>query len=328
MSRDNVLVTGANGFVGRALVAALARNNISVSAAIRQNTSIGTGNLVSAIPVYTIGNIGPQTDWTDALCDAHTIIHLAARVHIMEETAANPLTEFRRVNTLGTEHLAMAAVRAGVRRLVYVSSIKVNGETTATELFRESDVPNPTDPYAISKWEAEQALSRISGETGLEVVIVRPPLVYGPGVSGNFCALLRWVNRGVPLPLASIENRRSLIGLENFVDLLITCATHPKASGEVFLASDGENLSTPELLRRVALALAKPARLFSFPVPLLRAATTFLGQGAQFERLCGSLAVDSRKSREVLGWMPPFSVDEGLRSTAAWFLHSKAGARD
>lgn len=318
-----VLVTGANGFVGRALVATLARNNISVSAAVRQNNSAGARNLAPDFPVYAIGDIGPKTDWASALRATQTVIHLAARVHIMDETASDPLTEFRRINTLGTERLALAAVRAGVRRLVYVSSIKVNGEVTVTEPFRETDVANPTDPYAISKWEAEQALGRIAAETGLELVIVRPPLIYGPGVSGNFRALLKWVDRGVPLPLAAIENRRSLVGLENFVDLLMTCATHPGAAGEIFLTSDGEDLSASELLRRVARALAKPARLFSFPAPLLHAAATFLGRRAQCERLCGSLLVDSRKSREVLGWTPPFSVDDGLRSTAVWFLHTK-----
>lgn len=319
MSMGNVLVTGANGFVGRGLVAALACNNIGVSAAIRQNTSAGPGKFAPAFPVYAIGNIGPKTDWSDALYGVQTVIHLAARVHVMDETASDPLTEFRQVNTLGTEHLAMAAVRAGVRRLVYVSSIKVNGEATVTQLFRESDVPNPTDPYAISKWEAEQTLARIAAKTKLEIVVVRPPLIYGPGVGGNFRSLLEWIDRGIPLPLASVKNHRSLMGLENFVDLLMTCATHPNAGGEVFLASDGVDLSTPELLRRVARALTKPARLFSFPEPLLRATAAFLGKGNQCERLCGSLRVDSRKSREVLGWTPPLSIDDGLNNTATWF---------
>lgn len=322
MSMDKVLVTGANGFVGRALVAALTRNNIDVCSVIRRDNSTTTRGLAAGHPVYAIGDIGPKTDWAHALRGAQTVIHLAARVHIMRETTSDPLAEFRRVNTLGTERLAMSAVGAGVRRLVYVSSIKVNGEATVAEPFRERDVPNPTDPYAISKWEAEQALGRIAAETGLEIVIVRPPLVYGPGVSGNFRALLEWIDRGIPLPLASIENRRSLIGLENFVDMLITCATHPDAAGEVFLAADGEDLSTPELLRRVARALAKPTRLFSLPVPLLRAVTAFLGRGIQCERLCGSLVIDARKSREVLGWTPSLSVDDGLRSTAIWFLRT------
>lgn len=325
---SKVLVTGANGFVGRALVGALVRNNIDVSAVVRQDNSAITRNLTADLPVYAIGNIGPETNWAEALRGVQTVIHLAARVHVMHETTSNPLAEFRRINTFGTERLAVSAIRAGVRRLVYVSSIKVNGEATITEPFCASDAPNPNDPYAISKWEAEQVLGRIAAETGLEIVIVRPPLVYGPGVSGNFRALLKWVNRGIPLPLASIENRRSLVGIENFVDLLITCATHPSAAGEVFLVSDGEDLSTPELLRRVARALAKPTRLFSFPVPLLRAVTAFLGRGAQCERLCGSLVVDSRKSQEVLGWTPPLSVNDGLHNTAAWFLRTHTGATE
>lgn len=314
-----VLVTGGNGFVGRVLLAMLTHRGLDGRAAIRQRIDTGSDEIVSGVPTYRIGDIGPATDWSAALEGVDTVIHLAARVHVMKETAEEPLAKFRNVNTLGTIRLASIAAESGVRRFVYVSTIKVNGESTADRPFHETDAPCPTDPYALSKWEAEQGLSDISMKTGLEVVVVRPPLVYGPGVGGNFRTLLGWVARGVPLPFGSVDNKRSLVGVENLVDLLITCAVHPSAAGQVFLASDEDALSTPELLRRVARALEKPVRVVPFPVSVLRGVAMLLGKQAQCERLCGSLTVDASKACTVLGWRPPFSVDEGLKRTADWY---------
>lgn len=263
-----------------------------------------------------------MTDWSVALAGVTEVIHLAARVHVMRESAVDPYAEFYRTNVAGTERLARQAAEAGVRRLVYVSSIKVNGERTAGQPFRPEDKPQPEDAYAQSKLEAELVLKDISRNTGIEVVVVRPPLVYGPGVKGNFLSLLRVVQRGLPLPLASCDNRRSLVGLSNLVDLLTICTTHPAAAGQVFLAADGEDLSTPELLRRVARALGRNARLLPFPPVLLRLAARIAGRTGVYERLCGSLQVDTGKTHELLGWTPPHSVDEELARTARWFLAS------
>lgn len=318
------LVTGANGFVGRALLAALVRHDVDVRTAIRQRNGIGPDDFNTRDLTCRIGDIGPATDWSVALDGVQSVVHLAARVHVMKESAEDPQAEFRRVNTLGTARLATMAAQAGVRRLVYVSTIKVNGEATVDDPFREDDTPQPSDPYAVSKWEAEQALRRISAETGMEVVIVRPPLVYGPGVAGNFLVMLKWLERGIPLPLANINNRRSLVGLQNLVSLLTVCLTHPRAAGEVFLASDGEDLSTSELLRRTAQSLGKSAHLFPLPVGLLRTIAKVLGKSGVYERLCGSLVVNSSKAHRLLRWSPVSSVEDELRRTADWYLRREA----
>lgn len=256
-----------------------------------------------------VGNIDSFTRWEGAVSGVDTVIHLAARVHMMNDTSTDPLAEFRRVNTEGTLNLARQAAEAGVRRFIFLSSVKVNGETG---FFRESDVEDPQDPYAISKCEAEQGLRRIAAETGMAVVIIRPPLVYGPGVKANFQSLMRAVGKGVPLPLGAIDNRRSLVGIDNLVDLIVTCIDHPAAANETFLVSDGEDLSTPELVRRIARALGKPARLFPVSPALLKAAATLLGRREAVERLLSSLQVDISKTRDLLGWRPPVSVDAGL----------------
>ena len=300
VSGQKVLVTGANGFIGRALVAALVRDGVETCAALRRVNKATPGDFDARVPVHAVGDIGPATDWTPALKGVQSVVHLAARVHVMKENALDPLTEFRRVNTLGTLRHASMAAQAGVRRFVYVSTVKVNGEATTNMPFREDDRPCPSDPYSISKWEAEQGLRRIASETGMEIVIIRPPLVYGPGVGGNFLAILKWIYRGIPLPLASVRNQRSLVGLGTLVSLIVSCLSHPRAAGEVFLASDGEDLSTPELLRRVAHALGKRSRLFPFPVFLLHATARALGKDGVCERLCGSLKVDSGKARRLL----------------------------
>jgi len=236
----------------------------------------------------------------------------------MEDTAANPLDEFRRVNVQGTLNLARQAAAAGVRRFVFVSSIKVNGEMTQLgRPFTADDAPAPLDAYGVSKMEAEQGLREIALQTGMEMVIIRPPLVYGPGVKANFAAMMRWLRYGVPLPLGVIHNQRSLVSLENLVDLLVTCITHPAAANQTFLVSDGEDVSTTELLRRMGQAMGKPARLLPVPGSWLKLAAGLVGKGDVAQRLCGSLQVDISKTRELLGWVPPVSLDEGLRRAAA-----------
>ena len=270
----------------------------------------------------SIGDIGPETNWAEAVVDIETVVHLAARVHVFKERARNPLAEFRLVNVAGAERLARTAAAAGVRRLVYVSSIKVNGEHSHESSFTEADTPDPQDPYGLSKWEAEQTLLKVANDTGLEVVIVRPPLVYGPGVGGNFLRMMSWVNRGVPLPLGSIRNSRSLIYLGNLVDALVTCVHHPLAAGKSFLVSDGDDVSTPELIRRLAQAMGRRARLVSFPPALLRFAGLLTGNSAEVERLLSSLRVDISSIRRELEWSPSFSMGQGLRETVSWYFRS------
>lgn len=318
MTSGLVLVTGANGFIGRELCTSLGEHGCALRAAVREKSS--ANNLSKAFDVASVGVIGPHTDWAAALRDVETVVHLAARVHVLKEKAENPLAEFRRVNVAGTERLARMAVSAGVRRLVYMSSIKVNGERTSEAPFADTDAPGPQDAYGRSKLEAEQALFKIAEETGLEVVIVRPPLVYGPGVSGNFLRLMNLIDRGMPLPLGSICNSRSLVYLGNLVDALIICAIHPLAAHKIFLVSDGEDVSTPELIRRLAQAMGRHPRLVPFPPVLLRFASLLTGKLAEVERLLGSLRVDSSSIRRELEWIPTFSMEQGLRETAEWYF--------
>ena len=281
-----VLVTGANGFVGAALCDRLSEQGMVARAAARTGSSARNHSRI--VQTVEVGDIHAGTDWTTALADITHVVHLAARAHVMREVSRDPLADFRTVNTAGTVNLACQAAAAGVRRFIYVSTIKVNGERTSGRSFRADDNPQPEDAYALSKLEAELALKAISQQAGLEVTIIRPPLVYGPGVKGNFLSMLRVLRRGWPLPLASCDNRRSLIGLTNLVDLLEKCVTHPAAAGQVFLAADGEDLSMPELLRRVARALGRKARLLPFPPAMLRLAARISGRPGIYERLCGS----------------------------------------
>jgi nucleoside-diphosphate-sugar epimerase len=269
------------------------------------------------VRVCRLDDIGPDAQWAEALAGCEAVVHLAGRVHMMRDNAPDPLAAYRRVNTQGTLSLARQAAAAGVRRMVFVSSVKVNGEETGPHAaFSETDAPAPADPYGISKAEAESGLQALAAETGLEVVIVRPPLVYGPGVKANFLAMTRFLARGVPLPLGSVtRNRRSLVALDNLVDLMIRCLDHPAAANQVFLVADGEDLSTTELLRRTAMALGVRPRLIPVPVPVLMAGATLLGRRAVARRLLGSLRLDISKARRVLEWVPPVSVDEGLRRT-------------
>lgn len=303
-----ILLTGANGFVGSALSKTFLDSKINYLAAIR--TLDGKNNKSKKI---SVGDISSLTDWKLALKDIECVVHLAARVHFMNDTSVSPLSEFRRVNVEGTLNLALQAVAAGVKRIVYLSSIKVNGESTLpNSCFSSNDSVNPQDPYGISKWEAEQSLHQISAETGLEVVIIRPPLVYGPNAKGNFFSMVKWLERGVPLPFGSIDNRRSLVGLDNLCDLISRCVDHPAASGQTFMVSDGEDLSTTELLRRTAYALGVKPRLINVPQSLLEFGANLFGQEDLAQRLFGSLQVDISKTKELLNWTPPISVDEGL----------------
>jgi nucleoside-diphosphate-sugar epimerase len=312
------LVTGGSGFVGKPLCKELLGQGWQVVAAARSHYCQSPPGLEMAV----VGAIGGETNWTDALRGTDVVIHLAARVHIMRDEAADPLAEFRVVNVQGTLTLARQAAKAGVRRFIYLSSIKVNGEQTLPgQAFTEQDMPAPLDPYAISKYEAEEGLLKLAQQTGMEVVIIRPPLVYGAGVKANFLNMMRWLHKGVPLPFASINNRRSLVALDNLLDLIVVCLDHPAAVNQIFLVSDGEDLSTAELLHRMGVALGRPARLMPMPPSLLEAVAALLGKRDMAQRLCGSLQVDISKARTLLGWNPPISVDEGLRWTAQGFLH-------
>jgi nucleoside-diphosphate-sugar epimerase len=260
------------------------------------------------------GNLTLQTQWLDKLVDVHILVHLAARVHVMHDIETDPLIAFRAVNVEGTLNLARQAAAAGIKRFVFISSIGVNGFQSAVDKpFSESDQPKPHNAYALSKWEAEQGLMHIAAETGLEVVIVRPPLVYGFNAPGNFGSLMSAVQRGWPLPLGAVHNQRSLVGLDNLVDFIITCITHPQAANQTFLVSDGQDLSTTELVRGMAQAAGVPARLLPVPVWALQAGASLLGKGDAVQRLCGNLQVDISKARSLLGWVPSVSVEEGLR---------------
>lgn len=317
-----ILVTGATGFVGSALVRRLSVDGTlgPIKVAIRRadNADINQPTSVHSIQV---GDLIPTADWTAAFQGVEKVVHLAARVHIMNDTNTDPLAEFRRVNVEGTANLARQAAAAGVRRFVFLSSVKVNGEfTKPNSPFNAADTPAPVDSYGVSKYEAEQALLGIAADTGMEVVIIRPPLVYGPGVKANFETMMRCLDRGIPLPLAGVtENRRSLVALDNLVDLIVTCLTHPAASNQTFLVSDDEDLSTAALLRRMGQAQGSPARLFYAPLFAIELGAAMLGKRSIYQRLCGSLQVDIRKARELLGWSPPVTVDEGLRRAAAGF---------
>ncbi|BBM03810.1 SDR family oxidoreductase [Microbulbifer sp. GL-2] len=305
--KKHILLTGASGFVGKVLLPTLRNKGYTVIPVYRQ---AGKGG-------FRIDSLSADTDWCGALENTDVVIHTAARVHVMSENADNPLYEFRKVNVDGTLKLAREAASAGVKRFIYLSSIKVNGESTDGRApFSADEECHPSDPYSISKKEAEDNLLALAQETGMEVVIIRPPLIYGPGVRANFQSMMSWLKKGIPLPLGSIDNQRSLVSVYNLIDLILACINHPGAADQIFLVSDDMDMSIPELLNRLSKALGCRALLVPFPKSLLVLGLSLLGRGALAQRLCGSLQVDITKNKELLGWRPPVTVDEGLVKTA------------
>lgn len=311
------LLTGTTGFIGTALAQHLYRQTHPVIAAVRRITD----TLPSSIQQIPIGDLLPDTAWSATLEGVDTVVHLAARNHVMRDNAADSLAAYRETNTVATLNLAQQAAAVGVKRFIFLSSIKVNGEQTFPNQPFTANIDNPpTDPYAASKWEAEQGLKKISQQTGLEVVIIRPPLVYGAGVKGNFRSMMGWLYKGIPLPLGSIHNQRSLVALPNLIDLITTCIDHPAAANQTFLVCDGEDLSTTDLLRRLASAMGKPARLLPIPQKLLETGLSLLGKPGIARRLCGNLQIDMTHTCQTLGWQPPISVDAALHQTADTYL--------
>ena len=315
----DILLTGATGFVGNEIHARLLCENHAVRAAVRV---VLPNEKFENMPA--VGDINPTTTWSAVLNGASIVIHSAARVHVMNDTANDPLELFREVNTLGTLNLARQAAAAGVKRFIFISSIKVSGESTDSQIpFKYSDVPSHEDPYGISKYEAEEGLKRIAAETGMEVVIIRPVLVYGPGVKGNFKSLVSFVKRGFPLPLGSINNKRSMVGLDNLVDLIITCIDHPKAANQTFLVSDDQDVSTTVLLRKMGQAFGKKVLLLPVPVSALRFVGKIFGKSAEVDRLCGSLQVDIEHTKNTLNWKPPYTMEQQLSKIAASYSNKE-----
>jgi nucleoside-diphosphate-sugar epimerase len=326
---ERVLVTGADGFVGRYVCRRLIGSGYSLRAGVRNVESIH--DLLRAIPGLSdsslLGDLGANPELRGALAGVSAVVHLAARVHVMKESSGDPLQDFRRVNVEGTKSLARAAVEAGVRRFIFVSTIKVNGDLTSGEPFNVDTPPAPQDAYAISKWEAEEALRSVASESGLEVVIVRPPLVYGPGVRGNFLRLMSLIDRALPLPWPRKENCRSMIGAENLADFLVRCVDHPKAAGHSFLVKDSEDISTRELITRLAQLLGRPVRLIPVPESLIRLAASLTMKKEAAGRILDSLVVDSERAQQLLEWAPPVTLDEGLATTARWYRETYLSSR-
>jgi nucleoside-diphosphate-sugar epimerase len=312
----NILVTGSSGFVGSALCKTLAEQGLKVTGTLRSMVD----KKIEGVDYRIVTDLKGDTNWYEVLAGINVVVHCAARVHIMQDRENNPLEVFREVNVKGTIRLAEQAVEKGIKRFVYISSLKVNGEFTEDHPFKADDIPEPVDPYSISKWEAEQGLKNIATLSGMEIVIIRPPLVYGEGVGANFLRLMQAIKLGLPLPLGAIKNRRSLVGLDNLVSLIVTCLDNKASANQTFLVSDGEDLSTPELLKRTAKAMKKSVCLFPVPVSILLKVASLLGKAGFAHRLCNSLYVDNGKTRDLLGWTPPSSVDESLQKTTQYFL--------
>jgi nucleoside-diphosphate-sugar epimerase len=311
-----VMVTGADGFIGNALCKKLMCENYKIKGVVRSKNY--NSGFIDGIDTFQLESIGPITDWSEVLIGIECVVHLAARVHIVVNDTHDPLTLFREVNVAGTERLAQAAASANVRRFIFMSSVKVNGEGRSTP-YNERDIQQPQDAYSMSKWEAEKILNKIGEQTGMETVIIRSPLVYGPRVKANFLRLLNLAESGIPLPFASVNNRRSLIYIGNLVDAIVTCIKNPKASGQTYFVSDGDDVSTPELLRRMGYALEMPVRLFPFPLFGLKMAGRFSGKVVEIDRLINSLMVDGSKIQRELDWHAPYSMYQGLKETAKWY---------
>lgn len=321
---SSIGITGATGFVGGALVRhLLSSDRHSLRLAVRGDYCAPD----SRVEVIRVGSLAPDNQWGNFTRGLDVVIHAAARVHVMKESDGDPEVEYLRANVLATLNLAEQAAAAGVRRFIFISSIKVNGEsTTPGSVFRADDPVQPQDAYGVSKMKAEQGLRELAARTGMEVVIIRPVLVYGPGVKANFLSMMRWLDKGVPLPLGAIDNRRSLVALDNLVDLIDTCMTHPAAANQIFLASDGRDLSTSELLRQMGSALGKPARLVPVPAWVLGQVAAMVGKRSFSQRLCGSLQVDIAKTCSMLGWTPPVTIEDAMNKTAQYFLEHKKHA--
>jgi len=313
-----LFLTGLNSFLSQSLVNRLGDTEHSVSGSIRPSSTFKS----SIVENITQNELLPDENWAEAMFGVDVVIHTAARAHILHEIAADPLKEYRNINTISTLRLAKQAAEAGASRFIFISSIGVNGNSNK-HAFNELNKPAPKEPYAISKYEAEQGLLDIAEETGMEVVIIRPPLVYGPGVKANFLSMIKWVDRSVPLPFGAIDNQRSLVALDNLVDFIIHCIDHPKAANEIFLISDGEDVSTTQLLIKVAVAFGRRPRLISVPVSWMKFIAKLLGKQAVTERLFSSLQVDSSKARELLGWQPVTTMDEQLTKTIDAYLNEK-----
>jgi nucleoside-diphosphate-sugar epimerase len=309
---SSILITGANGFVGKALCRQLESFGRPIQGAVR---GVAAANQIS------VGDIHGTTNWQSALTDCHAVVHLAARVHMMQDQAADPLAEFRKTNTAGTLHLARQAAHYGVRRFVFISSIKVNGESGH---FRSQDIPAPQDAYGLSKWEAEQGLHEIGKQTGMEIVVIRPPLVYGPGVGANFLRLMRIIKKGLPLPLGCIHNQRSLVYIGNLVDAICAALDHPAAAGNTYLVADRETFSTSELMRHLASAIGTQIYLPCISSSWLRLAARITGKTDEIDRLLDSLVVDTSSIHQDLGWTAPWSAEEGFAETAKWFNQAYA----
>lgn len=304
-----LMITGATGFVGNALLNKLLREQYELVAVTR-----AVSRTLKKSTVRTVAReLTAEQHWGDILQGVDVVVHLAARVHLMKDNAVDPLSECREVNTHATLNLAKQAADAGVKRFIFMSTIKVNGETSPPNAaFKESDISAPVDPYAISKWEAEQGLQRLAQQTGMEVVVIRPPLVYGPGVKGNFASLMRWISRGWPLPFGAVENKRSILALENLIDFIETCLTHPAAGNELFLVADREALTSAELAEKIATAHGRQVRLWPAPTSVMTFLAGLSGKGSVVQRLFGSLCIDASKAEKLLGWVPKVTIEQQL----------------
>lgn len=316
-SKKTVLLTGSSGFVGRAILDDLSQRNLFN---IRVSTRDSSAKFGPAIESAVINGLSSEQCWSQALEGVDLVVHSAARVHIMNSTGASSMALYREVNVAGTLQLASQAAACGVQRFVFISSIKVNGEGTPPNMpYRADSAPDPVDEYGISKYEAELGLKKIAAETSMQVVIIRPTLVYGPGVKANFLTMMKVIDKGIPLPFGRIRNQRSFVALDNLVDFVFHCLGHPAAANETFLISDGEDISTSELLRRIAYALGRSSRLFPFPANVIKMLFFIVGKKSLSDRLCDNLQVDITKNRELLGWTPPVALNEALRKTVIHF---------